>query len=89
MGPKITNELLEFLELGSLSREHTRTVYNSFHPQVDVFKDASLERSISTCNKKKIVHQSFNWMNSSPGLNDGLVLLHMSLQLLLKQTQRE
>jgi hypothetical protein len=61
MGPKKTNELLELLELGFLCREHIRTVYNSFHQQVDVFKDASLERSISTCNKKKFINHSFGW----------------------------
>lgn len=53
MGSKKTNELLELLELGSLSREHIRTVYNSFHHQVDVFKDASLERSIGYLQQKK------------------------------------
>jgi hypothetical protein len=54
LGPKRTIDFLELLELGSLSREHFRNVYNSFHTQVQTAKQASLERAIKQCNELRI-----------------------------------
>jgi hypothetical protein len=54
LGPKRTIDFLELLELGSLSREHFRNVYNSFYNQVQTAKQASLERTIKQCNEMRI-----------------------------------
>jgi hypothetical protein len=54
LGPKRTIDFLGLLELGSLSCEHFRNVYNSFHTQVQTEKQASLEREIKQCNETRI-----------------------------------
>jgi hypothetical protein len=52
--PKRTIDFLGLLELGSLSHEHFRNVYNSFHTQVQTSKQAFLERAIKQCNELRI-----------------------------------
>jgi hypothetical protein len=52
MGTKGTMELMELFDIGELSREHFRTVFNSFHEVVKKEKDKSLEQAIDHCNKK-------------------------------------
>jgi hypothetical protein len=52
MGTKRTMELMELLDIGELSREHFRTVSNSFHEVVKKEKDKSLEQAIEHCNKE-------------------------------------
>jgi hypothetical protein len=67
LGPKRTIDFLELLKLGSLSREHFRNVYNSFHTQVQTAKHVSLERAIKRCNELRIdIHLQVDEQYSRP-----------------------
>jgi hypothetical protein len=52
MGTKRTMELMELLDIGELSGEHFRTVFDYFYEVFKKEKDKSLEQAIDHCDKK-------------------------------------